>query len=75
MSRTRIVWYGGAKKLPKHDLMLHAVPGVGNVGKLVTDSLVNTHDSDLVARLLHPDLPPHATLNENGILTPPSLDI
>jgi proteasome assembly chaperone (PAC2) family protein len=75
VSRARIVWYDGAKKLPKHDLMLHAVPGVGNVGKLVTDSLVNTHDSNLVARILHPDLPPHATLNENGILTPPSLDI
>ena len=75
MSRARIVWYGGAKKLPKIDLMLHAVPGVGNVGKLVTDSLVNTHESTLVARILHPDLPPHATLNEDGILTPPSLDI
>ena len=75
MSRARIVWYGGAKKLPKNDLMLHAVPGVGNVGKLVTDSLVNTHDSTLVARILHPDLPPHATLNENGILTPPALDV
>lgn len=75
MSRARIVWYGGAKKFPKNDLMLHAVPGVGNVGKLVTDSLVNTHDSTLVARILHPDLPPHATLNEDGILTPPSLDI
>jgi proteasome assembly chaperone (PAC2) family protein len=70
VSRARIVWYGGAKKFPKNDLMLHAVPGVGNVGKLVTDSLVNTHDSTLVARILHPDLPPHATLNDgNNILT------
>jgi proteasome assembly chaperone (PAC2) family protein len=75
MSRARLVWHGENESFPSCDLMLHAVPGVGNVGKVVTDSLVNTHESDLVVRILHPDLPPHATLNEQGLLIPPSLDV
>ena len=75
MNRTRIVWYDSKEIIPNTDFMLHAVPGVGNVGKLVVDSLVNTHDSKLIARILHPDLPPHATLDADGSLIPPSLDL
>lgn len=75
MSRTRITWHNGADELPNSDWLFHAVPGVGNVGKLVVDSLVNKHEGVLIARILHPDLPPHATLNSDGLLTPPCLSI
>jgi proteasome assembly chaperone (PAC2) family protein len=60
--------------LPAHRLILEAVPGVGNVGKLVLDTLVEQHEGALIARILHPDLPPHSTL-EKGLLVPPHLSI
>jgi proteasome assembly chaperone (PAC2) family protein len=52
-----------------------AVPGVGNVGKLVLDTMVEHCDSTLLANIIHPDLPPHATMNSDGLLTPPHLSI
>jgi proteasome assembly chaperone (PAC2) family protein len=70
-----MVWSKGHKALPKTEWLLEAVPGVGNVGKLVVDSLVDAHESELVVKMLHPDLPPHATLDSDGYLIPPSLDI
>ena len=39
MNRTRIHWLVG-EGLPEHVAILEAVPGVGNVGKIVVDSLV-----------------------------------
>ena len=75
MSRARIKWYHDNEYLPSCDWLLHAVPGVGNVGKLVVDSLVNKHEVKLIARIFHPDLPPHATLDSDGLLTPPCFDI
>lgn len=66
-----IQWLDG-EALPEHDHMLCAVPGVGNVGKLVIDTLVEAHEGELLARILAPDLPPHATL-EDGLLIPPHL--
>lgn len=75
MSRARIVWADGFTALPSHELFLHAVPGVGNVGKLLVDTLVSEKESRLVARMVHPDLPPHATLNDEGMLVPPCLAI
>jgi len=75
MNRSRVIWGDGFEGLPTCDWMLEAVPGVGNVGKLVVDSLVDTHGGILVARILHPDLPPHSTLGVDGLLAPPSLEI
>ena len=60
--------------LPEHQLIIAAVPGVGNVGKLVLDTLNEQHASSMIARILHPDLPPHSIL-EGGLLTPPHLSI
>ena len=59
--------------LPEHVALLEAVPGVGNVGKLVVDGLVEKHPSTLVARILHPDMPPHSPLDKDGLLVPPSM--
>ncbi|MBO58194.1 MAG: hypothetical protein CMA77_04275 [Euryarchaeota archaeon] len=75
MSRSRIKWYHDNEGLPSCDLLLHAVPGVGNVGKLVVDSVVNKYEGKLIARIFHPDLPPHATLDSDGLLVPPCFDI
>ena len=61
-------------KLPASQMIIAAVPGVGNVGKLVIDTLNEQHESTMVARLIHPDLPPHSTLEE-GLLVPPHLSI
>ena len=66
-----IQWLSG-DSLPPHAHMLCAVPGVGNVGKLVVDTLIEHGESTLLARILSPDLPPHATL-EDGLLVPPHL--
>ena len=62
------------KSLPEHQLMIAAVPGIGNVGKLMVDTLNEQHESSLIARILHPDMPPHSTL-EGGLLTPPHLSV
>lgn len=72
MNRTRTQWMIG-DSLPEHAALLEAVPGVGNVGKLVVDALVRKHPSTLVARLIHPDMPPHSTLDDDGLLVPPSM--
>ena len=60
--------------LPEHELILASVPGVGNVGKLVIDTLNEQHESLMIARILHPDLPPHSIL-EDGLLVPPHLSV
>ena len=70
---TTIHWTG-ENCLPEHKLMIVAVPGVGNVGKLVIDTLNEQHESSMIARIIHPDLPPHSIL-EGGLLVPPHLSI
>ena len=60
--------------LPEHELILAAVPGVGNVGKLVIDTLNEQHNAAMIARMTHPDLPPHSIL-EDGLLVPPHLSV
>ena len=67
MNRTKVHWQ---KEMPLHTAVLEAVPGIGNVGKLIVDGLVSTHQSELIAMFLHPDMPPHATLGPDGILRP-----
>jgi len=63
-----------ASGLPEHELILAAVPGVGNVGKLVIDTLNEQHGAARIARMTHPDLPPHSIL-EDGLLVPPHLSV
>ena len=61
--------------MPEHAAMLEAVPGVGNVGKIVVDSLVDKHPSRTIGWILHPDFPPHSTLDSNGLVSPPRINI
>ena len=74
MNRTKIHWLIG-DSLPEHASMLEAVTGVGNVGKLVVDSLVEKHPSRSLAWILHPDFPPHSTLDSDSLLAPPRIRI
>ncbi|MBR79410.1 MAG: hypothetical protein CMA88_01305 [Euryarchaeota archaeon] len=74
MNRTRIHWLE-EDCLPEGGMIVEAVPGVGNVGKIVVDALVAKHPSRTVGWILHPDFPPHATLGEDGLIGPPRLDI
>ena len=39
-------------------LLLVAMPGVGDVGKLAVDAVNSELDAEPVARIIHPSLPP-----------------
>jgi len=60
-------------KIPSQVPWVVAVPGVGNVGKLVIDGLLEEHESRLAVALVHPDLPPHAVSHVSGDLQAPAL--
>jgi len=74
VNRTRTHWLEG-DCLPKGSMVLEAVPGVGNVGKILVDGLIEKHPSRTIGWILHPDFPPHATLSNEGLIGPPRLDI
>ena len=69
-----IDWKMSKENVPSHRFMMLALPGVGNVGKLVVDTLIDKLPSKLIARIHHPDLPPHA-LMVSGLLVPPHLGL
>ena len=48
--KTKIHWIVGSG-LPEHSAILEAVPGVGNVGKIVVDALVEKHPSRTIGLL------------------------
>lgn len=66
-------WKSGTDCLPSHRIVLAALPGVGNVGKLIVDSLIEAGQAEMVLQLLHPAMPPQARLDEDGLLTPPGI--
>ncbi|MGY8702510.1 MAG: PAC2 family protein [Candidatus Poseidoniales archaeon] len=66
-------WLSGHQSLPEHRIMLVALPGVGNVGKLIIDSLTESCEAEEVLRLIHPDMPPQASLDSQGLLSPPHI--
>ena len=66
-----IDWMVEAKT--EQGLLLVAMPGIGDVGKLAIDAVNTELDAEPIARLIHPALPPLAKLDENGLLTPPHI--
>ena len=74
MSRTRVHWIVG-DGLPEHAAVLEAVPGVGNVGKILVDSLVSKHPSRTLGWILNHDFPPHSTFDSDGLMRPPRMEI
>jgi proteasome assembly chaperone (PAC2) family protein len=55
------------------DLVLFALPGVGDVGKNAIELLNEANNASEVARFIHPGLAPLARLDESGLLAPPHL--
>ena len=74
MNRTTIHWLEG-ETLRENCTLIEAVPGVGNVGKIVIDGLVEKHPSRTLGWIIHPDFPPHARLDEEGLIRPPRLEL
>jgi len=74
MNRTQIHWREDPG-FPSHIAMIEAVPGVGNVGKLVIDGLKEKYSSTCLGWLIHPDFPPHASLDKDGLISPPGMEI
>ena len=70
-----LMWLTDHSMIPQGLICIEAVPGVGNVGKLVADALLEDERATLVARVLHPDLPPHAELEADGLVSPPHLGL
>ena len=55
------------------DVVLFALPGVGDVGKNAVELLNEANEARAVARFIHPGLTPLARLDEDGLLAPPHL--
>ena len=55
------------------DVVLFALPGVGDVGKNAVELLNEANEARTVARFIHPGLTPLARLDEDGLLAPPHL--
>ena len=70
-----VEWRNGYDNLNNAKLCLFSLPGVGNIGKAAIDALNSTNEAVEVARLHHTALPPLATLDEDGLLSPPHLSV
>ena len=70
-----IEWRNEHQNLLGAKICLFSLPGVGNIGKAAVDALNSTNDAIEIARIHHTALPPLATLDEDGLLSPPHLSI
>jgi len=74
MNRSRLHLIDG-REIPCGCTILEAVPGVGNVGKLVVDGLLKEHSANKLGWIVHPDFPPQSTLDQDGLMRPPRMEI
>ena len=70
-----VEWRNGHNNLLDANICLFSLPGVGNIGKAAIDALNSTNESIELARLHHTALPPLATLDQDGLLSPPHLSV
>ncbi len=70
-----VEWRGGNTTLGINAVAMIALPGVGNIGKTSLEALNEINQAEEVARLHHTALPPLATLDEDGLLSPPHLSV
>ena len=70
-----IEWRSSNNHIGEHEILLFALPGVGNVGKVAIEGINSCHIQQEIARLHHTSLPPLATLDEDGLLKPPHLTL
>lgn len=74
MNRSKFHWLEGSS-LPQECVVLSAMPGIGNVGKLVIDGLLLKHPSRTLGWIIHPDFPPHSNMDSGGLMRPPRIEI
>ncbi len=67
-----IDWYGENASMPQSDITLFALPGVGDVGKRAVEQIREGMDCEPIARILNSGFPPHATLDNDGLIAPPT---
>lgn len=70
-----VEWRNGCTSLPASATVVVAFPGVGNIGKVAVESIRELNETTEVARLHVIGLPPHADLDEDGLLSPPHLSL
>ena len=51
-------------------ILLEALPGVGNVGKLVADHMIEELDATKFIEIYSPGFPPQVVVGENGLIEP-----
>ncbi len=57
------------------EVLVEGLPGVGHVGKLVVEHLLEEFDSELVAEIHSQHLPPQVTVDDDGLTELVSVDI
>ncbi len=63
------------KEVPKADLLVGAVPGAGQVGKLAVDHLILELRADPVAEIYSPAFPPQVYIQSDGVAYMPRFQI
>ncbi len=56
-----------AKEIPRAEILVGAVPGAGQVGKLAVDHLILELRADLVAEIYTPAFPPQIYIQSDGV--------
>ena len=70
-----VEWRNGNNTMLGAKICMFSLPGVGNIGKAAIDALNSTNEAIEIARLHHTALPPLATLDDDGLLSPPHLSV
>jgi len=63
------VKYIGKKPKLKDPILIEGLPGIGNVGKLATEHLIDTVNATKFAELYSKDFPPQVFINTDGTIT------
>lgn len=54
----------------ENPILIEALPGIGHVGKLVIDHLIEETDATKLAELYSPSFPPQVFVDEDGLIEP-----
>jgi uncharacterized protein (TIGR00162 family) len=71
----RAILRGVSRRVPRAELLVGAVPGAGQVGKLAVDHLIVELQAELVAEIYSPAFPPQVYIQSNGVAYLPRFQI
>jgi len=63
------VKYIGKKPKLQNPMLIEGLPGIGNVGKLAVEHLIDTIDAEKFAEVYSKDFPPQVFINTDGTIT------